>query len=107
MPDVDTELDTVGSDDPRWQASGISYRRLDYWTTHGYLRLVGDPNPGSGYIRRWPASEVRIAARMVRIADLSPRVMPVGLAELVARSDYPVQVAPGVWMWLTDPEATP
>ena len=57
-------------DDPRWGEAHLTYRRVDYWTRLGYLRVLGDePNPGSGFTRRWPISEYRIACRMAKLID--------------------------------------
>jgi DNA-binding transcriptional MerR regulator len=47
-------------------ALGISYRRLDYWTRHGYLR-PGTNGSGSGYRRQWPDDELAVAALMARL----------------------------------------
>jgi DNA-binding transcriptional MerR regulator len=47
-------------------ALGVSYRRLDYWARHGYLRPDGNGG-GSGYRRRWPDDELAIAALMARL----------------------------------------
>lgn len=91
MPDVDLEVETVGSDDPRWTAAGVTARRLDYWTTNGLLHTTtGVGNPGSGYTRRWPASEVAVAGRMVRLADagLTPAA--------AARAARGLELAPGI-----------
>jgi hypothetical protein len=96
-----TRVDTVGFDDSRWAAAGVSARRLGYWTMRGYLRTVGDPTPGSGFHRRWPVGEIGVAARMVRAvaAGLMPEA-----AAVAARASGPVELGPGVWVGLADIE---
>ncbi len=60
---------TVIASDPRWAEAGLTYRQLWRWTTWGYLQCVGNPSPGSGNLRRWPESEIAIAARMLRLIE--------------------------------------
>jgi hypothetical protein len=49
-------------------ASGLSYRRLDYWTRCGYLKAAQDGH-GSGYKRLWPDAELGIAVAIMRLVD--------------------------------------
>lgn len=62
--------DLVRFDDPRWAQVGLTYRQLDYWTTNGYLSTAYETNPGSGHARRWPASEIDVAGRIVALIGL-------------------------------------
>lgn len=48
--------------------TGITYRRIDFWTRAGYLAPTA-ASPGSGHQRVYPASEVTIALLMVRLVD--------------------------------------
>jgi hypothetical protein len=50
--------------------AGISYRMADHWCRTGYLHSV-EPQPGSGYVRSFPISELA-AARLV-VAGMKPR----------------------------------
>lgn len=47
-------------------AVGLTVRRLDFWTTRGYLR-ADIPSPGSGRARTWSDAEVRVAELMVQL----------------------------------------
>ncbi len=67
--DTTTDIPTVGADDPRWHALGLHYVRLHRWTTAGWLHPVGDLHPGSGGRRRWPVSEIAVAARMQQLIE--------------------------------------
>lgn len=73
---------------------GLSYRQVDYWTRLGYLHAIR-PDVGSGKLRLWPESEVRVAARMGRLvrAGVSPAD-----AERVARGG---ELAPGITVTFT------
>lgn len=50
------------------RAAGITYRQLDYWARMGYLRPTGNGR-GSGYWRKWPYEERRIAVVMARLVN--------------------------------------
>lgn len=50
-------------------ATGLTYRQVDYWTRMGWLRTVTAPTPGSGYWRAYPRAEVRVAHLMVAMAN--------------------------------------
>lgn len=62
--------------------AGITYRMLDYWSRTGRLRpatmvkgkhapVVADiTDGGSGWQRRYPAAEVKVAALMKRLLDV-------------------------------------
>ena len=63
-------------------ATGATHRQLDYWTRCGYVLTDGDPSPGSGRYRRWPASEVPVVALMVRLSAVG---VLVSTAAIVAR----------------------
>ncbi|MEV0993443.1 MerR family transcriptional regulator [Nonomuraea sp. NPDC050202] len=54
---------------------GLSYRRLDFWATRGWIRPTHAG--GSGNTRVWPEAELRIA-------DLMRRLTAAGLAADVA-----------------------
>ena len=41
--------------------SGITYRKIDYWTRVGYLVTESQLDPGSGYQRTYRTTEVPIA----------------------------------------------
>lgn len=93
-------MNTVGWGDPAWDKAGVSVRQLDYWSSKGYLRTVGDTHPGSGYPRRWPAEEVEVAARMARLRQAG---ISLDLAAMAARSVLPVEVVEGVWVDVRTP----
>lgn len=48
---------------------GVTYRRLDVWTSKGWLIPEAGSNPGSGNKRRYPRSELRVAELIVRLTD--------------------------------------
>ncbi len=54
---------------PDFIRAGLTYRRLDVWTSKGWLRPENGLNPGSGRERRYPHSELQIGALMVRLTD--------------------------------------
>lgn len=66
---------------------GLTYRQLDYWTRLGYVKTDGAPSPGSGGRRAWPAEELEIAARMVKLRDEGYELR---LAAKRARAEQPV-----------------
>jgi hypothetical protein len=43
--------------------TGVTYRCLDYWSRRGWINPEG-AGLGSGSQRRWPASELEVAALM-------------------------------------------
>jgi DNA-binding transcriptional MerR regulator len=55
------------------QATGLSTRQLDYWTTNGVIATVGSTNPGSGYYRRFDESIVPKVILLVKIANILDR----------------------------------
>jgi DNA-binding transcriptional MerR regulator len=63
-------------------ATGISYRRLDFWASKGYLRPEG--GGGSGRARRWPEAELQVGARMGVYVD---RGLTPAVAEYAARNN--------------------
>jgi hypothetical protein len=52
-------------------ASGVSYRRLDYWCRVGVFDTIPrfEPNPGSGVSRRWSVEHVQALTVCGRLAD--------------------------------------
>lgn len=47
--------------------SGISYRQLDYWCRTGLLATLDDSNPGSGWARRFPETQVLRACTLAAL----------------------------------------
>lgn len=59
----------------------LSYRQVDYWIRCGvFVTADGNDAPGSGGVRRFPESEVRLAAVACRLAELG---CPVGTLRVV------------------------
>lgn len=61
-------VESVETASPRWTSaevcaeSGLTYRRLDYLTTHyGVFDGVSDPEPGSGNGRTYSARDLALA----------------------------------------------
>lgn len=73
-------------------AVGLTPRRADVWTRRGYLQPV-DPAPGSGVPRRWPATEPKVAAMMLRLVAAG---LTAEAAHRVARAGGAVDLADGV-----------
>jgi hypothetical protein len=75
----------------------ITFRQLDYWTTHGYLEAE-EPNPGSGHRRTWSGTELRIAAEIVRLtsAGLTTASAARVARETVSHDSSYVDLAPGI-----------
>lgn len=46
----------------------LTYRRLDYWSREGYLKVVNS-DPGSGQRRYWSAEEAHVAVTMASLVD--------------------------------------
>lgn len=65
--------------------TGASRRQIDYWTGRGWLDAVPGSG-GTGRARRWPASEVEVCRRMVRLVDVG---IDPGVAAALARGDAP------------------
>jgi DNA-binding transcriptional MerR regulator len=63
--------------------TGVSYRRLDFWTRSGYLR-PNNPMPGTGTSRDYPPDEVVVARRMARLVDAG---IAIPIAARIARGD--------------------
>lgn len=55
--------------------AGVPYRTIDYYTRVGYLHVVGNTRPGSGYQRLYPTSEAAVAHLIGRLRDagLTPK----------------------------------
>ncbi len=68
---------------PDFIRAGLTYRRLDHWTTCQYLQPEGDANPGTGRSRCYPYSELRIARLMVQLTDAG--IEPATAARLARR----------------------
>lgn len=64
----DRERRMISSTELR-RRSGLSDRRLNYWTQHGVLRPENGPRPGPGYRLRWSEDEVAVAEVVRRVAD--------------------------------------
>lgn len=64
----------------------VSYRQLDYWTTHGLIR-VKEANPGTGNRRRYTEREVRVLTLMARLvkAGVEPRAASKIARQIVTR----------------------
>jgi hypothetical protein len=75
----------VGATDPCWAAIGVTPRMLEYWTVNGYLVVASDVRPGSGNARFWPAEEVAVAERIVRLRAVG---LPLDLAADIARQGF-------------------
>lgn len=77
-----TDGERVQVDVPAWKAvdvpdaTGVTYRQLDFWVSKSYLHCEGDGHPGSGYERgRFLADEVAAATVMAQLValDVKPR----------------------------------
>lgn len=79
--------------------TGISYRRLDYWTHCGYLR-ADDASPGSGSHRTWDPIEVVVASLMVRLttAGLAANAAAKVARAAVEADNRRVELTTGVWI---------
>jgi DNA-binding transcriptional MerR regulator len=64
--------------------TGVTYRRLDYWTRRGYLHP--DHRGGTGYDRIWPPEEIEIARRIDRLAAAG---LPLAWSAEFARDHWP------------------
>ena len=73
-------------------ATGLTYRKLDYWTRQGWLRPV-QASQGSGYPRRWPVAERDVAAMMNRLVDAG---LHPARAHDIARAGGTYELAPGI-----------
>jgi hypothetical protein len=71
---------------------GLSYRRLDMWTSRGLLE-ADVRNPGSGQRRTWSESELVVAAMMARLTDAG---LTIEAAHRVARAGGETELAPGI-----------
>lgn len=52
------------------RATGVPYRRIDYWLRRGLLS-IDDDTPGSGIPRRWTDADVAEVALIGRLLDLT------------------------------------
>jgi DNA-binding transcriptional MerR regulator len=57
------------------KAAGITYRQLDYWSRTGILQAV-EVNPGSGYLRAYPANVLAFARLLKRLLDGGVNLRP-------------------------------
>lgn len=80
---------------------GITYRQIDYWARQGYLKPqrrlnLSGRGPRSGVSRVWPAAEMEIARRMVRLIQAG---LGVAHAAAFARESWPKgEIAPGIML---------
>ena len=65
-------------------AAGLTYKRVDFWTSAGYLRPL-ESSPGSGYQRIYPPSEVAVVRLMSDLTDagLLPEMASLRARELL------------------------
>ena len=68
-------------------ATGITYRQLDQWTRKGLLHAAGDQNPGTGKVRRWPPSEVKVALVMHALVNMPDGGLTPAAASRAARNN--------------------
>ena len=62
---------------------GVTYRQLDYWSSHGWLRT--EPSPGTGHRRMWTPDAIRHASIVGQLVnDLGMR--PTVAADLADRA---------------------
>lgn len=76
-------------------AAGPTYRQVDYWTRMGLLD-ADFPTPGSGHQRRYPASEVQVAATMRVLTEAG--IEPAAAAKAARNGGW---LAPGVQVTIT------
>lgn len=50
------------------EATGATYRQIDYWTTSGVIEPVGKARPGSGSFRSFDEEWIPIVKLFVKIA---------------------------------------
>jgi hypothetical protein len=91
------------------ERSGLTYRRVDYWTRQGYLSAVRG-TPGSGWTRIYPLSEVAVARRMRLLVDAGMNPEPAARAARAGGGeigpgvrvvfDRPADPRGGEWGWL-------
>lgn len=77
-------------------AAGISFRRLDNWSTRGHLRPEGYGGGKPGWRRYWPDREIRVAVVMARLVDVGGFTV-----EGAARA---ARLAVDTWYSYSDPE---
>jgi MerR-like DNA binding protein len=77
--------------------AGITYRRLDYWCTHGLLEHVPrGPGAGSGHDRQFTREQADRAVTMGRLVAAGVAIF---LAAKIARSgEARYEVSPGIWL---------
>lgn len=78
--------------------AGLTHRQVDHWTSKGYLLPVGDPNPGHGIPRAYPAEELGQALVMASLirAGLRPSMAAMAAREIRLNRTWecgPVQVS--------------
>jgi DNA-binding transcriptional MerR regulator len=94
---VATAMDRRPHDASQMREAGISYRRLDYWTTRGYLK-ADQAKPGTGSKRTWSPVELAVARLMVRLVDDAG--LNVEAAHRIARGTR--ELAPGITIIVAD-----
>jgi hypothetical protein len=80
-------------------APGLTYRQLDFWSSHGWLRARNEGD-GTGRSRDYPHSESLVAAVMIRLvrAGLAP-----AQAALAARGQ---SIGDGIYITIGAPGGT-
>lgn len=53
--------------------AGVSYRRVDHWTRRGHVECL-NPDPGHGYDRMHPDTEVNVLDRVNRLTIAGFRI---------------------------------
>lgn len=105
MADDTTDEAATFSTSEMVAVSGLSYRRIDYWTRIGAL-IPAVPAAGSGSRRRYSRIEIDVAcvlARLCRVMGDSMRVEVLGrVAEVVRRSQPAWVRMDGEWISATD-----
>lgn len=63
-------------------APGLTYRRLDWWTRQGFVKVAETGRTGSGYPRRYDDLEARVAVAAHRLSAVGFRM---AVAAVLAR----------------------
>lgn len=84
---------------PNLAALGLTYRKLDYWTSIGHIR-ADETHPGSGARRTWPEHELRVATRIGRLTDAGIRLDRA--AHLARCPGTDLELAPGITVRVDD-----
>jgi DNA-binding transcriptional MerR regulator len=82
--------------------TGLTYRQLDYWCRHGWLkpesysRGNAKPGNGPGWDRRWTQAELNAARMMARLVDLG--ITPQQAADVARNPDKRLRWLTAVWV---------